>query len=93
VSRVLAEEANEIGTGTMRAHTSSPRTVLGNTDHADIVDLRMRTEPVLRFAWVDLISTAQDRFATATNDPHASVLIGDTATTGGTRVKLIKTEV
>ena len=33
------EESHEIVTGTTRAHTSSPRTLPGNTDHADIVHL------------------------------------------------------
>ena len=65
---------------------------MGNADHADIVHCRIRAELVLHFARVDLISTAQDRFATVTDDPHVSVLIGDAEITGGTRVKLIKTE-
>ena len=76
----------------MRAHTSSPRTLLGNTDHADIVHLPDTRGADPPFARVDPISTTQDRFATANHDPHASVLIGDAGITGGTRVKLIKTE-
>jgi hypothetical protein len=79
------EETHEIVTGTTRAHTSSPRTLPGNTDHADIVHLPDTRGAGSPFAWVDLKSTTQDRFATVTHDPHVSLLTGDAHTAGGTR--------
>lgn len=47
---------------------------MGNANHADIVYCRIRAELIVRLAQVDLMSTSQDRFATATDDPHVSVL-------------------
>jgi hypothetical protein len=50
---------------------------MGNADHADIVHCRIRAELVCHLARVDLVSTSQDRCATATDDPHLSVLTDD----------------
>jgi len=57
--RGLVEEAHEIVTGTTRAHTSSPRTVPGNTDHADIVHLpdTRGARPPLRVGGSDIHRT------------------------------------
>ena len=55
---------------------------MGNADHADIVHCRMRAELIVHLARVDLESTSQDRFATATDDPHVSVLTEDAEITG-----------
>ena len=83
--RGLVEEAHEIVTGTTRAHQLT-QDLPGNTDHADIVhlpDTRGAGLSVSR-GWI-WISTAQDRFATVTHDPHVSLLTGDAETAGGTR--------
>jgi len=50
---------------------------MGNADHADIVHCRMCAELVFHLARVDLVSTSQGRFATATDNPHVSALIDD----------------
>ena len=79
------EETHEIVTGTTRAHTSSPRTRRGTPITRTSSTCWTRAELGFPFAWVDLTSTAQDRFATVTHDPHVSLLTGDAETTGGTR--------
>jgi hypothetical protein len=48
---------------------------MGNADHADIGHCRMRTALIVRLARGDLESPSQDRFATATDDPHTSDLV------------------
>jgi hypothetical protein len=55
---------------------------MGNADHADIVHCRMRTELIVHLARGDLASPSQDRFATATDDPHTSVRTDDAEFTG-----------
>jgi hypothetical protein len=50
---------------------------MGNADHADIVHCRMRTELIVRLARGSLTSPSQDRFATATDDPHTSDVVDD----------------
>ena len=50
---------------------------MGNTDHADIVHCGIRAEQIGLVALVDPKSTPRCRRATATDDPHVSVLTGD----------------
>ena len=90
--RELVEEAHEIWTGPMRAHTSSPRTLPGTTDLADIVNVpgTRGTGPPVREGGSDIHHTGS--FRDSDHDPHVPVLIGDAGITVGTPVKLIKTE-
>jgi len=61
--RELVEEAHEIWTGPMRAHTSSPRTIPGTTDLADIVNLpgTRGTGPPVREGGSDIHHTGSFR--------------------------------
>lgn len=60
-----------------RAHRLT-QDAMGNTDHAGIVHCGIRSEQTGLLALVDPRSTLRGRRAMATDDPHVSILGGDT---------------